>query len=720
MVPVATHDLHQFFFPQSIAIVGASRDEKKIGHMILNNIIDGGFSGEVYPVNPRAESIGALSCVATYADIPVIPDLAIVTIPAEAVPAIVEEIAKKGTKNIVIISAGFREVGSEGNALEEKILALADVYNLRILGPNCLGFVNTRTKLNATFGIPLHHFGPLRFISQSGAIASSIFDWSESIGVGLEEVITIGNKATIGENDILAYWATDNAEVPYAADAGYSGYRPIGMYLESIQSGERLVEIASEISMSHPICLLKPGRSLAAKEAMHSHTGALAGEDRILDVACERAGILRCSGVEDLYDITRTFAWVRAPEGPRVAIISNAGGPAVVSTDCLQDAGLVLAPLSQKTRDILSEHLPRAASIRNPIDVLGDALNDRYAAALEAVLKEKTVDAVLVIVTPQIMTDSVGIAEVIGQLTRKHRKPVICSFMGDDRIHDGEDVLHSYHIPSFRFPERAVQILGRIWWWRSWQGEQLLRKKQKRIEPLSHTVAATLTSLVSRVQGDMRTVCTSVEANTIVQTAGILVPPSAVIKTIGDIDTFVRAYGFPVVLKLSSSALVHKQDAGGVITNVRETAQLYHEWDTIKKRAAALERRYTVPVSIQIQKQVDAGVEVIVGVKRDPTFGPVLLIGSGGSFTELYRDTATTILPNTDDDIRRLLSRTAVGTILRGYRGHAPYAEEAVVVAIKRIVQIGASVSAITDIEINPLIVTSDAAYAVDGKVLLV
>ena len=419
-------EINKLLAPRSIAVVGASSNSHKLGAILLKNIIEGGYKGVVYPVNGHETTIAGLPVYSHYAQIPQIPDLAIIAIPAQFVLDVVREIGQKGTKAVVIISAGFKETGREGALLEAELVAVAKEFGLSILGPNCLGHVYTPKKLNATFGQGISRAGRMHFISQSGAIATSIFDWAEHHELGFLDFITLGNKAVLTENDFLEYWLENPAEkVRDAQRLDSSSYHPIGMYLESLTDGSRFIELATQVAKNNPLFILKPGKSSAAQKAMQSHTGAIAGDDVVLSQAFTQAGVIRCHTIEDMFDLAKAFSWSDAPEGKRIAILSNAGGPAVVSSDAVIEAGLEMAPLSKETKELLTRHLPRAASIVNPVDVLGDALSDRYEKALRLLLEEDKVDAIMVILTPQVMTEIEKTALVIGRLSQKYRKPIL-------------------------------------------------------------------------------------------------------------------------------------------------------------------------------------------------------------------------------------------------------------------------------------------------------
>lgn len=716
----ATTQLAKLFTPRSVAVVGASADEQKLGNIVLRNIIESGFRGALYPVNPHADVIRGMTCYKKYADIELIPDLAIIAIPAELVAASVEAIAHKGTKHLVIFSAGFKESGEAGLRLEEQLRALAEKHHLSILGPNCLGFVNTVHPINATFGAVVKQPGNLRFISQSGAIATSVFDWADQTKVGFTDFVTLGNKTVLSEVDVLRYWlqVPSHPHVPATQRPDVSDYHPVGMYLESITDGVAFMAAVRETARKHPVFLLKPGKSAAARSAMQSHTGALAGDDAVLDAALHVAGVLRCDELEDLFDASRLFAWTRAPEGKRVAVISNAGGPAVIASDSIAQYGLELAAIEGETKKTLERQLPRAASLKNPIDVLGDALADRYEQAITAVLRDRDVHAVIVILTPQVMTQIEETAQVIGRLSQQYQQPIVCSFMGGSIVARGERVLNEYRIPSFHFPERAVKALSAMWRWQQWRERE--QRVQQEHRPMSETqVSATAVKerVVTPAVAARRLALTSFEMDSLLRAVGIQAPPTAAIADEKQADLFAQAVEYPVVAKLVGDALLHKTEIRGVITNIRNQAELQ------QAVAQLVDTRRSLPeparVQLQLQKQVRAGLEVLVGVKRDPQFGPVLLFGAGGQMAELLQDHHLAILPASDAQLRELIERSKMYPLLRGFRGGRKYSVAALIDVLQRFAALALAAPELQELEINPLILNAEGMWAVDGKGVL-
>ncbi len=713
------------FEPRSVAIVGASREKKKLGHIILKNIIDCGFKGDILPVNPSAGVILNHKCYPSYAEISQVPDLAVIVVPSGLVLDVMRQIGQKGTVNVVIISAGFKEMGGDGIVREKELLKIADEFGINILGPNCLGFVNNYVPLNATFGRVVDSRGALRFISQSGAIASSIFDWAESTDLGFDSFVTLGNKAQLGENDILRYWLEDdvthrNFDPAKNKSKGLSSYQPVGMYLESIQEGQELIELCTKMAVNSPVFVLKPGKSKGAASAMQSHTGSIAGSDAVFAQAMIESGVIRCEGVEDMFDLCRAFAWENAPDGDRVAIVSNAGGPAVITTDFVELGGLRLAEIGEKARKVMAEALPLAASLHNPVDVLGDALALRYRQAMDAVLGDKNVDSMVVILTPQVMTEIEETAKEIVLMSKKYNKTIMCAFMGGSAIEIGEQVLNKYKITSFRFPERAIWVLSKMWYWNKWRREmkkvvgnkRVIRgaglEKQKKVDVLLNDVIK-----------DKRVTMTSEESQKLLEQWGIEVPAYGTVENYNEAYDFVKENGWPVVLKISSPKLLHKIEEGGVMLNIHDNDQLKYAVNTMMDKIMIRRANGDVKAKVLVQKQVGQGLEVIIGARRDPQWGGVVMFGAGGTWTEVIADRNLQLLSVDLNEAQVLVKRSKIYKLLAGYRNDEPYDLQNLYRLIVKISQIMEQFEEISDIEINPVIVQHDAVWAVDGKVIL-
>ena len=701
-------DLNRLFEPQSVAIIGASPVKEKVGGIVLSNMRESTYGGKIYPINPKYNDINGLPCYPNLEAVKERIDLALVAIPAVGVLEVMESLGNYGVKNVIIYSAGFKESGSEGEEAEEELKKIIEKYQINLIGPNCLGMVNTYSPLNATFGKVTIKHGNLRFVSQSGALATSLFDWFGAIGLGFGDFITLGNKAGLNENDLLEYWL-QNEKI--AGD-------PIGLYLESISDGIRFKALCKQLSQRQPVFLLKPGKSKAAAHAMKSHTGSIAGEDSTLAAAVAEAGIIRCEELEDFFDYSRAFAWSRIPQGPRVAIVSNAGGPAVLTTDALETEGLKLATFSKKTSDTLAECLPRTASLFNPVDILGDALADRFNKATEIVLQEDTVDAVLVILTPQLMTQISQTATMIGALSKKYQKTVFCSFIGGGYTSEGERILNSLEIPTFRFPERAIKTLAALYRWQQWKNN---KENFVELREITEKVNPEVENLIKAAVTENRESLSPLESEKVLQGLGAKVPISRGVTTLQEAENFIQEKGWPVVLKLSSDKILHKSDVGGVKVHLTTLNELSTAWDELQTTITKLQSSIEGPIGIQIQQEIPRkdSVEVIIGAKRDPTFGAVMLFGAGGVMTELIADRNLALLPVVQKSAEKLIKSSKVFTLLNGFRGGPVYSIEGLIKLMMTMSNMMEKLPEITDMEINPVIVTPTEIWSVDGKVLL-
>ena len=709
-------DLSTFFYPASVAIIGASRSPEKVGAVVLKNIIESGYKGSIYPVNPNSEQLYGLKCYKDIFSIPQTSELAVVSLPAEQAVQAVYTLGDKGTKNIIVISAGFKETGEEGVKLEQELISAINKYKLNLLGPNCLGFVNNLCPINATFGRPPLIPGNLRFVTQSGAIATSLFDWCLSVGLGFNEFVTLGNKSDINENDLIKYFLDQSKNTLFNHVQGDGpGCLPVGMYLESISNGKEFIKLTSELTKTTPVFIIKPGKTKEAAHAMQSHTGAIAGEDSIFDTALEQSGAVRCASLEDFFDLARAFAWNISPQGPNVAIISNAGGPAVISADAVVEAGLQLAQLDALTRDKLTKVLPRSASIYNPVDVLGDALADRYAQASEIILQNDNVNSLVVILTPQIMTQISTTAEQISSIAKKYNKPVCCcSFIGGGTVVEGENILNQNKIPSFRFPERAIYTIGKMW-----QYKKHLLSAQK-AENIKNTLEpkideAGIKNLISQVT---QKTLNNFQADELLKQRGINTPATSKIITEQEALDWVEKNQYPVVLKISAPGILHKKKLGGVITDINNPERLKNAWNIISQNIQKLDEVYKNTAQVQIQKAVLAKVELIIGVKNDKNFGPVMLFGAGGSYAELIADRNLHLLPLSIDDAKALVEKSKI------YKVIADSEDKDVVLGklyelMTRLAKLFEAVPNVSDIEINPVIISGSDVWAVDGKVIM-
>jgi len=697
-------DLNLFFNPKSIAVIGASRSPEKVGSIVLRNIINSGYKGEIYPINPNAAELNNKKC---YPDIFAIPDgcdLVVISLPSEISLEVIAQVAEKGIKNIVLYASGFKEIGEEGKILEEKLLKLISENKLNLLGPNCLGFVNNKIGLNATFGESVKNNGNIKFISQSGAIAASIFDWANSIGLGFDEFITVGNKSDINENDILNYFKN------LSDQEGSSSNFSIGLYLESITNGVEFIKIASELTKKHPFFIIKPGKTSAATSAMKSHTGSIAGEDDVLEAALKQAGVIRCQNLEDFFDLTKSFSWTEIPKGPNVAIISNAGGPAVISADSVILEGLNLIEFNEATTSKLRKVLPRSASFHDPLDLMGDALAERYGHSAEIVIENSNVDYVLFLLTPQIMTQIEKTAEYISYVSSKYKKPIICSFIGGANISKGEQILNKNKIPVFRFPERAIKAIGSMW-----KYKQILESNSESNHDNSFETISKIQDedevrkIIQHSINEKHVTFENIEADKLMNYVGIKTPASRYILKLEEAKEFVTQNNFPVVLKLSGQGMLHKLDAGGVIVNIKNDQELESAFNQIQLKTEMKN------LQIQIQKQIENGIEVIVGMKIDPVFGYFILFGAGGSFVEVIMDKNIHLLPLNHQQAKNLILNSKINKFIQKNEIHI---DELVRVLI-HFSKLEHIIPEAKEIEINPLILTKNDIWAVDSKVLM-
>ncbi|HOY60871.1 MAG TPA: acetate--CoA ligase family protein [Candidatus Woesebacteria bacterium] len=703
-----TRDLSKLFNPSSIAVVGASQFPEKVGAIALKNIILSKYSGKIYPVNPTISNVGSLKFYPTLSDLPEIPDLVVIAIPAKLVTNVLEECGLLGIKNVLIFSAGFKEAGKEGADLEKKLIEVAHHFHLNILGPNCLGFASTDPSLNVTFGQVVTNPGNIRFISQSGALAASLFDWCQSTGLGFNNLTTIGNKSIVNENDILKYWLP-------ALTLPNNTLKPVSLYLESIADGQEFIKIIKQITPFNPVFMLKPGKSPSSVAAMRSHTGSIAGEDKVLAAALSEAGIIRCQELGDFFDLAQAFSWTSVPLGPGVAVISNAGGPAVLTADTISSLGLEMAVLSSQTREKLQESLPRMASIINPVDVLGDALAQRFGEALEIVLQEKSVDSVLILLTPQLMTQVEKTAEIIGSLSKKYPKPVICSFIGGSNTAPGQKILYHNQIPNYPYPERAVKVIASMWQWQKWRLSPLSISFPK--SNLSHKLK--IKEIINPALQIKLPTLDNQAASKLMEAINIPVPPSKLIQSYDEALLFSRENSFPLVLKMSAPGLLHKADVGGVITGLNSETELKAAFDEMTGSITTLSKDFSQKIEIQIQKQISGGIEVILGIKRDPIFGPVFLFGAGGKFAEIFADSNLTLLPLNLEKAKKIVQSSKVYKLLSGFRDDPPYKLDKLYQIMLTLGHLITDYPEIREIEINPLIITHENIWALDPKVLL-
>ena len=695
-------NLDPLFSPRSIAVIGATESRDKPGYAILFNIIKSGFAGKIYPVNPGKDEILGLPC---YKNLDVIDgeiDLAVIVIPGKLVLDTLERCGKLGVRSAIVISAGFRETGHEGLLAEHAIAEIAGRYKMPVLGPNCLGLINTLTPMNATFAKDTPPIGKIAFMSQSGALCTSILDIALAEDVGFSYFVSLGNKADLNEIDFLQAWA----DLPDA--------NVILAYLEGITDGTRFIEVARQITKKKPIVAIKAGVTSSGSRAVSSHTGALAGSERAYEAAFKQAGVIRAPSMGELFDFAIALARQPLPRSDKVAIITNAGGPGIMATDAIERAGLSLASFSNETLENLRKALPPAASILNPVDLLGDATTDRYKSALEVVVTDPNVGTLIVILTPQFSTQIDDVARAVASATNPRQIPVLACFMGEASIRNAVKILTDCRVPNYVTPERAVDALAVMVKQRLWQEEPVLTYEVLDLD--TQQVIETF----ERVRREGRAKIGDAEARAILEAYRIPVPAARLCKTAEEAVAFADEIGYPVVMKIASPDILHKTDIGGVRLDVRTAADIRDSFDLITFRAT----RYMPDAEIWgclVQQQVHGGREVIIGMNRDPQFGPLVMFGLGGIYVEALKDVTFRIAPFSRQDAMEMMREMRSYNLLRGVRGEARSDLTAIADTLLKVSQLVVDFPDIVELDINPLIVFEEGkgAMGIDMRLVL-
>jgi acetyltransferase len=710
--------LEAFFAPQSIAVIGASETPSSVGQTLLRNLIQNPFGGTVFPVNPKRHSVMGIKAYPNLAAIPDEIDLAIIATPAATVPALVHECGAAGVKGIVIVSAGFKEIGAPGIALEQETLAAARQYSLRIIGPNCLGLMNPHSGLNATFANAMARPGTVGFISQSGALCTSILDWSFSENVGFSAFISIGSMLDVGWGDLIYYLGDDPQT------------QSIVIYMESIGDARSFLSAAREVALTKPIIVIKAGRTDAAAKASASHTGAMTGSDDVLNAAFRRCGVLRVTRISELFNMAEVLAKQPRPKGPRLTIITNAGGPGVLATDMLATTGGELAALSPETMDHLNQVLPPFWSHGNPVDILGDATPERYLNTVDAVLKDPNSDGALVILTPQAMTQPTQIAEQLkefmGSMQQNGRspKPILASWMGGAEVMAGEAILNSAQIPTYPYPDSAARVFNYMW--QSSYSLKALYETPSLAEdwdgsPPEREVVATL---LNQAKAEGRTLLTEVESKQILAAYHLPNVPTVIAQSAAEAISCAQEIGFPVVLKLLSTTITHKTDVGGVQLNLGDEEAVRRAFERIAENVRSHSgAAHFQGVTVQPMVNLNDSYELIIGSSIDPQFGPILLFGSGGQLVEVYQDRAIALPPLNTTLAQRMMEQTQIFKALKGVRGRAPVDLDALAKLLVQFSQLVVEQRWIKEIEINPLLVSTHSQgspfLALDARVVL-
>ena len=708
--PPASHErfgLAALFGPRSVAVIGATDRAGTVGRTVLQNLLGRDFKGKIYPVNVQRPEVLGVKAYKSVREIPERLDLAVICTPAATVPGLIGECVDLGVKSAVVISAGFREMGPEGAALEKRVQEQLRRGSMPLIGPNCLGIMNPTIGLNATFANDMPQAGSVAFLGQSGALITAVLDWSHREHVGFSAIVSTGSMLDVGWGDLISYFGDD----PHT--------KSILLYMESVGDARSFLSAAREVALSKPIIVIKAGRSEAASRAAASHTGALTGSDEVLDAAFRRSGVLRVMSIADLFYMAEVLGKQPRPKGPRLTILTNAGGPAVLATDSLVANGGELAAVGPETMQALNEFLPAAWSHNNPIDVLGDADPERYARALEVASHDPNSDGLLVVLTPQGMTDPTRIAERLKPYAKQTGKPVLASWMGGTIIADGEAILNAAGIPTFPYPDTAAKAFTHMWQYTyNLRGlyETPTLSGQTELDSASRSQVV---QIIQEAQDKGRIILTELESKRLLAAYGIPTVETRVATTEDEAVEIASQLGYPVVLKVFSETITHKTDVGGVKLNLQNAEAVRAAYRAIKvsvAEKASIDQ--FAGVTVQPMVKMD-GYELILGSSIDPQFGPVILFGSGGQLVEVYRDRALALPPLNTTLAQRMMEQTKIYTALKGVRGRKPVNLQQLEGLLVRFSQLVVEQPWISEIDINPLLASPDRLLALDARVVL-
>ena len=698
--------------PRSVAVIGASRKRLTVGGEIFHNLLSHGFNGPVYPVNPTADVVHSVHAYPSIADIPGEVDLAVLVVPAKHAVATVEQCAHKGVKAAIVISAGFKEIGGEGTEREDELVRLSRAHGIRLLGPNCLGVMNSAPgiSLNATFAGTFPKSGSVAFLSQSGALGAVVLDLAADRRIGLSSFVSVGNKCDISGNDLLEYWEQDERT------------KVILMYLESFGNPRKFVQIARRVGRTKPIIAVKSGRTAAGSRAAASHTGSLAGGDAAVNALFRQAGVIRVNTTEELFNTAMLLSSQPVPRGRKVAILTNAGGPGILAADACESLDLEVAPLSEATQADLAAFLPAEASLRNPVDMIASATPEQYGKAGRLLLEDDAVDMLLAIFVPPLMTETRDVARAIARAAVNTDKPVVTCLMGAQGFLDGltaGDTPEQREIPSYRFPEAAARALSRAANYGQWLSvaDSPVPAVEIDIDLAEHTVAACR----HVVESDDKPVWLGAsDVPRLLEAYGIPTPPSAVATSAEQAAELARDMGYPVVLKVVSDRITHKTDVGGVVLDRRNDDEVKRGFDTIVAQSWSQDLADTVQ-GVLVQKYLSEGIEAVVGVTQAPLFGPLLMFGLGGAYVELVRDVVFRLHPLTEHDISSMIRGVRSAQLLSGYRGKPGGDEEAVADLLARVSRLVEDVPELLEMDLNPvkILPPGEGVVVVDARVRL-
>jgi len=698
--------LEPLFRPRSVAVIGASRRRDAIGGAILHNLLEQGFQGPVYPVNPVAPHVQSVAAYSSVEAIPGTVDLAIIVVPAVHVLEAVEACGRKGVKALVVISAGFKEIGPEGLKRESDLRAAVKKHGMRLIGPNCLGILNTdpNVSLNATFAPVEPPMGRVAFSSQSGALGLAILDYARQLNLGISQFVSVGNKADVSGNDLIEFWEQDD------------GTDVILLYLESFGNPAKFTQLARRVARRKPIVAVKSGRTVSGARAASSHTGSLAGSDAAVDALFHQSGVIRTDTIDELFDTALLLAYQPVPKGPRVAILTNAGGPGIMAADACESAGLDLPSLAPATVKALRSFLPAEASVKNPVDMIASAEAASYEKALRLLVADENVDAVIVIFVPPLVTGAPDVARAILAGGKGSVKPILSCFMGSHGIPESLKSLNEGHIPSYAFPEAAARTLARVVKYGVWRDTPPGETPKLKAIDLGRTRGIIQRSLEGVEAAGSRWIEPSA-LQEILQSYGIPTPELRTATNRGEAASAAKAIGFPVAIKVKSPDVVHKTDVGGVKLGLKTEEEAARAFDEIK--ASVLKALPNARVEgVTVEPMVAGGIETIVGMSRDTLFGPVVLFGLGGVAVEVLRDVSVRVAPITDRDAAEMVNEIRGSALLRGYRGAPPANTATLIDLLHRVSRLASDHPEIQELDLNPVVVFpgNRPCFALDAR----
>lgn len=691
--------LDSLFNPESIAVIGASKDPRKVGYAVLNNLIRFNYRGRLYPVNPSSPEILGVKAYPKISDIGKKIDLAVIVIPAKLVPGALIDCAKAGAGSAVILSAGFKEAGHEGIKLEAEVKRISTEHNIRLLGPNCLGIINTSNNMNASFAGDMLPKGRTAFFSQSGALGIAILDWALGNKMGFSKFISLGNKTDLNEIDFIEYFIND-PETDLILG-----------YIEDVVDGKRFMQIAAKATKIKPIILIKSGGTEAGARAASSHTGALAGSETAFNAAFKQTGVIRAQGIQDLFDTALAFSSNKLPAGNGLLIVTNAGGPGILAADMSERSGIRLPQMTRETLDSISGLLPPTASLYNPVDIIGDATSERYSTVLNKAIEDPNVDGILVILTPQAMTDVENTADIVIKAAKATDKPVIASFIGEMRVRKSVDRIKAASIPCFSYPELAVTAFKRLHEFNTWKhaGEGVV--------PSYPANKAAAQEAIDKLLGSGRYQAGEDIAMDILSRYGFSFPERGLARTAREAAAIAERLGFPVVMKISSPDILHKTDVGGIKVNINTGIAAEDAFIEITSNVRRLMPEAFIN-GVMVYEMIKGGKEVILGVTYDRTFGHMIMFGLGGIYVEVLKDVSFRIAPISGKEALAMIGEIKTSALLKGARGEKPVDMQAIADGLARLSNIVTDFPAIRELDINPLVVMNRGAFALDARII--